>query len=129
MNKSTKTRKIIGWAISLLMIVFLLFDSIGKIIGIDQSVKATIELGYPHETILPIGIMLLFFTIFYSIHRTSFFGAILLTAYLGGAVATNLRVEAPLFTHVLFPVFIGILVWLGLAFRQENLFKLFTNKL
>lgn len=129
MNKSTKTRKIIGWAISLLMIVFLLFDSIGKIIGIDQSVKATIELGYPHETILPIGIMLLFFTIFYSIHRTSIFGAILLTAYLGGAVATNLRVEAPLFTHVLFPVFIGILVWLGLAFRQENLFKLFTNKL
>lgn len=126
---NAKTRKIIGWTISLLMIVFLVFDSSGKIIGIAQAVKATFELGYPTEAILPIGIMLLVFTILYSIPRTSIFGAILLTAYLGGAVATNLRVEAPLFTHILFPVYIGVLVWLGLAFRQENLLKLLTNKL
>jgi hypothetical protein len=123
----TKTKKSIGWTISILMILFLLFDSIGKLVGVAEVVKATSELGYPVGTILPMGLLLLFSTILYAIPRTSIFGAILLTAYLGGAVATNLRVDAPLFSHTLFPVYFGILIWTGLAFRKEDLFKLLTE--
>ncbi|NVO20092.1 MAG: DoxX family protein [Bacteroidetes bacterium] len=125
---TTKTKKTIGWTISSLLIAFFLFDSIGKLIRIDEVVKATTELGYPVVTIVPIGIVLLISTILYAIPRTSIFGAILLTAYLGGAVATHLRVGNPLFTHMLFPVYFGILVWVGQALRHENSLKLLTGK-
>jgi hypothetical protein len=66
-----KTKKITGWVLTILVIVFLLFDSIGKIIGIDESVKATIELGYPESTIGVIGLILLGITILYAVPRTS----------------------------------------------------------
>lgn len=124
----TKPKKIIGWVLSLVVILFLLFDGIAKIAGMDEAVKATVELGYPEGTIPIIGSLLLIFTILYAIPGTSFFGAVLLTAYLGGAVATNVRVEAPLFTHILFPAYIGILVWTGLVLRQERLWRLLSNK-
>jgi hypothetical protein len=124
----TRTRKIIGWTISILMIAFLLFDSIGKITRNAYAVQGTVDLGYPDHSIFLIGMILLLCTILYTIPFTSIFGAILLTAYLGGAVATNFRVEAPLYSHVLFPVYIGILLWVGLMLRHESYMKLLTNK-
>jgi hypothetical protein len=123
-----KSKKTIGLICSTLVILFLLFDSIAKIAGMDEAVNATIELGYPEGTVAIIGALLLLFTILYAIPGTSFLGAVLLTAYLGGAVATNLRVEAPLFTHILFPVYIGMFVWVGQVFRQEKLLRLLFNK-
>lgn len=124
----TRTRKIIGRTISILMIAFLLFDSIGKITRNAYAVQGTVDLGYPDHSIFLIGMILLLCTILYTIPFTSIFGAILLTAYLGGAVATNFRVEAPLYSHVLFPVYIGILLWVGLMLRHESYMKLLTNK-
>lgn len=124
-----KAKKTVGWVLTTLVILFLMFDSIGKLIGIDESVKATIELGYPANSVFIIGLILLVSTLLYAIPSTSVVGIILLTAYLGGAVATNFRVGSPVFSHTLFPVYMGILAWAGLAYRNEKLIKFITQKL
>lgn len=79
------------------------------------------ELGFPEGVALPIGLVLLIYTILYAIPRTSVLGAILLTGYLGGAVATNVHAAKPLFGYILFPVYIGIVLWLGLYLRENRL--------
>jgi hypothetical protein len=94
-----------------LVILFLLLDAIGKLMKPEAVVKGTMELGFPVSAIVPIGVTLLICTVLYAIPRTSLLGAILLTGYLGGAVATQVRVGNPLFSHVLFPVYFGILIW------------------
>jgi len=78
-------------------------------------------LGYPAATIVPLGIVLLICTALYIVPRTTVLGAIFLTGYLGGAVASNVRIGNPLFTHVLFPVYVGVLLWLGLYLRDTRL--------
>ena len=110
-----------GRIISALPVLFLLMDGIMKLIKPAVVVETTVRLGYPETVILPIGLVLLACTVLYAIPRTSVLGAILLTGYLGGAVATNVRVGAPLFTNVLFPVYLGVLIWLGLYLRDERL--------
>lgn len=127
-HMTTKKTTTIGWILSLIVIAFLLFDSVGKIIGIEQSVKATVELGYPENSISIIGLILLTSTTLYAIPRTSVLGLLFLTAYLGGAVATNFRVENPLFSHTLFPVYIGFLLWAGLLLRNKKIIQLINNK-
>lgn len=94
----------------------------------EPVIKGTMELGYPGSMITPIGIILLICTILYTIPRTSLLGAILLTGYLGGAVASNFRIESPLFTHTLFPVYFAILLWAGLYFRNASLQRLIKHK-
>ncbi len=113
-----------GYIISGLMALFFLMDAVGKFIRPQAVVTATVELGYPESLILPIGIILLVCTILYLIPQTAVLGAILLTGYLGGAVATHVRIGNPLFTHILMPVFFGILVWLGLYLRDKRLREL-----
>lgn len=107
-----------------LPVLFLLMDALGKFVRPEPVVTGTVELGYQETSILPIGIVLLACTIIYVIPRTAVLGAILLTGYLGGAVATHVRIGNPLFTHVLFPVYIGVLLWLGLYLRSAALRKL-----
>ena len=124
-----KTKKTVGWILTSLVIIFFLFDSLGKLFGMDESVKATVELGYPADKVFIIGLILLVSTFLYAIPRTSIIGIVLLTAYLGGAVATNFRVGSSLFSHTLFPVYMGILAWAGLAYRNQNLIKFISNKL
>ncbi|MGD9992395.1 MAG: DoxX family protein [Salinivirgaceae bacterium] len=124
-----KTKKTVGWILTALVIIFFLFDSLGKLFGMDESVKATVELGYPADKVFIIGLILLVSTFLYAIPRTSIIGIVLLTAYLGGAVATNFRVGSPVFSHTLFPVYMGILAWAGLAYRNQNLIKFISNKL
>lgn len=110
-----------GWGMTGLMIAFLLFDSVSKI-GLERHVvEATTRIGYPLDVIRPLGLIALACTILYSIPRTSILGAILLTAYLGGAVASKVRIEDPLFSSVLFGVYFGILIWGGLYLRDERL--------
>ena len=123
-NGNGKTRPWAGYAISALPVLFLLIDGVMKIFKPAVVVDATVQLGYPESTILPIGLTLLVCTAIYVIPQTSILGAILLTGYLGGAVATNLRVENPLFTHILFPVYVGIFLWLGLYLRDARLRRL-----
>ena len=117
----SKRRPWAAYIISGLPGLFLLFDALGKFLMPEPVVAGTLELGYPHSVILPLGITLLTCTVLYCIPRTAVLGAILLTGYLGGAVATHVRVGNPVFTHLLFPVYLGVLLWLGLYLRDARL--------
>ena len=116
-----KKRSWAGIVISAIPTLFLLMDAAGKLVKPEAVVTGTVELGYPESAIVPLGIVLLICTILYAIPKTSVLGAILLTGYLGGAVATHVRIGNPLFTHMLFPVYLGIMIWLGLYLRDIRL--------
>ena len=118
---SSKGRPWAGFIISGLPVLFLLFDALGKFVKPEPVVVGTLELGYNESIILPLGIVLLISTVLYIFPKTSVLGAILLTGYLGGAVATHVRIGNPLLTHMLFPVYLGVLIWLGLYLRDRRL--------
>lgn len=111
----------IGRTLSGLAAVFLLLDSAMKVVKAAPAVKGTVELGYPESAVTGIGVALLVSTILYLIPRSAILGAILLTGYLGGAVASQVRVENPLFSYTLFPVYVAVFVWLGLFLRDAGL--------
>jgi hypothetical protein len=113
-----------GWGMTGLMIAFLLFDSVSKLLLEHHVVEATTKIGYPLDVIRPLGLICLAGTILYAIPRTSIFGAILLTGYLGGAIASKVRIEDPLFGSVMFGLYFGVLVWGGLYLRDERLWAL-----
>ena len=115
-----------GRTLSALAILFLLLDSIGKLLMVAPVVEGSAQLGYPASTIFPIGVILLVCVAAYAVPSTSVFGALLLTGYLGGAVATHVRVENPLFSHTLFPVYVALFVWGGLYLRDTRL-RLFLS--
>jgi hypothetical protein len=116
-----------GHILTILVVLFLLFDCGIKILQVRAAMEGTMQLGYPASTVLPIGIILLICTILYIIPRTSLLGAVLLTGYLGGAVASNVRVSHPLLGYTLFPVYIGVLVWTGLILRDARLRAFLRN--
>jgi hypothetical protein len=118
---NSRTRRRTGAIMSGLAILFLLFDALTRMMGASQSVAASVQLGYPASAVPVIGVILLVCVIAYAVPATSVTGAILLTGYLGGAVATQLRVGNPLFTHTLFPIYLGALIWGGLLLREERL--------
>jgi hypothetical protein len=99
-------------------------DAVGKLLKPEPVVSGTLELGYSENVIVPLGITLLVSVILYAVPVTSVLGAILLTGYLGGAVATHVRVGNPLATHVLFPIYIGVSLWLGLYLRDMRIREL-----
>lgn len=113
-----------SYILSGLPILFLLMDAVGKFIKPEPVVTGTLELGYQESVILPLGIVLLVCVVLYAIPRTAILGAVLLTAYFGGAVATHVRIGNPLFSHILVPVYLGIFVWLGLYLRDPRLRQL-----
>jgi len=118
---ATEKRPWTGYIVSALPVLFLLLDAAGKFIKPEAVVTGTTDLGYQESVIFPLGVTLLLCTALYIIPRTSVLGAILLTGYLGGAVATHVRLSNPLFTHQLFPVYLGALLWLGLYLRDARL--------
>lgn len=126
-NTVNKTSRIIGWILSILVMLFLLFDAFGKFIKPEAVIKGTTDLGYPVSSITLLGAILLICTILYAIPKTSLLGAVLLTGYMGGAIATQIRVENPLFTYILVPVYLGIILWLGLYLRSTKLRGLIKN--
>ena len=103
--------------------LFLLIDAIMKFVKPAPVVETTVKLGYPESVIITLGAVLLVSTILYLIPKTAVLGAILLTGYLGGAVATHVRVQEGWFP-IVFPVIFGILLWGGLWLRDERLQKL-----
>jgi hypothetical protein len=123
--ESRKTRWV-SYALTGLVLLFLFFDSLGKLLKVAPVLEGSTKLGYPESSIVGIGVVLLLCTILFAIPRTSVFGAILLTGYLGGAVATHVRVANPLLTHQLFPVYLGVLVWVALYLRNEKLRRLLS---
>ena len=110
-----------GRVMSGLVIVFLLMDSVIKVMRVPAAVQGTGQLGYSQNIVAPLGVILLASTILYAVPRTAVLGAILVTAYLGGASAAQVRVGNPLFSNVLFPVYVGVLLWAGLFLREPRL--------
>ena len=117
-----------GRTLSTLAILFLVVDGIMKLFKPAPVVEGMIHLGYPLSLTATIGIILLFCVLVYAIPYTSVLGAILLTGYLGGAVASQLRVGEPLFSHVLFPTYIAALIWGGLYLRDDRLRALIIQR-
>jgi len=108
-----------GWTISGLVIAFMLLDAVMKVLAVPLVLDASAALGFDDpSTVRGIGIVLLAATLLYAAPRTAFLGALLLTAYLGGAVATHVRAGNPLVTHTLFGVYLGVFVWGGLYLRE-----------
>ena len=110
----SKSSLLAGRIISIICILFLLFDAIAKILKESHSVQGTVTLGYSKNMVTVIGTILLISTIIYIIPRTAILGAILITGYLGGAVAIMMRANQPAY----FPIVFGILVWLSLYLRD-----------
>jgi len=114
----SKAGSLVGRTISALMALFLLFDGGMKVLKLAPAVEGTVRLGYPVSLVFAIGIVVLICVAAYAVPRTSILGAILLTGYLGGAIATQLRMRDPWF---LFPFVIGVLLWAGLFLRDVRL--------
>jgi hypothetical protein len=117
----SKTQRRVAYVLSGLAIAFLVFDAIIKILKLAPAVQGTAQLGFPTSDVLGIGVVELVCIAIYVIPRTSFLGAILLTGYLGGAIASHVRVGDPLFSHVLFPTYVATLIWGGLYLRDARL--------
>jgi len=123
----SKNQLLAGRILSALPILFLLMDGGMKLAKPKFVVDATVQLGYAESVVVGLGIVLTICTILYAIPRTSVLGAILLTGYLGGAVATHVRLGNPWFSHILFPVYLGILIWGGLYLRDARLRSLISS--
>jgi len=104
-----------------LVALFLAFDTGLKVLKLGPAVEGTIALGYPADSVQVIGIIELVCLVLYLVPRTSVLGGLLLTGYLGGAIATHVRVSNPLFTHTLFPVYVALVLWGGLYLREKRL--------
>lgn len=111
-----------GYCLSGLVILFLVFDGAIKLVPLDIVMQTMVPLGWPQSVGLArlLGVLTLAGTILYAIPRTSVLGAIILTGYLGGAIATHLRIGSPLFTHTLFGLYLGLFVWGGLYLRDPR---------
>ena len=110
-----------GRIMSGLGVAFLLMDGVMKLFKPAVVRETFARLGYPESEIIGVGVLLLICTALYLIPRASILGALLLTGYLGGAVATHVRVGDPLFSHALFPTYIAALLWVGLYLREPRL--------
>ena len=122
---------IAGRVLSGLVILFLLFDAGLKLVSPETAIKYSPPgLGWPLEvgTMHMLGILLLIPTLLYIWPRTAVLGAILITGYLGGAIATHLRIDSPLFSHTLFGVYLGVMLWAGLWLRSPALRLLVTPR-
>ena len=109
-----------GRTLSVVVVAFLVFDGAMKVMRVRQVVEATTRIGFPQSTIIGIGAVLLVCTALYVIPKTSVLGAILLTGYLGGATAANVRASSAAF-NTTFPIIFCLLVWLGLFLREDRL--------
>ena len=109
-----------GRILSGLVIAFFLFDAAIKLIPMQGVLEVNAQLGYSASTVPLTGVIMLICTALYALPATSFFGAILLTGYLGGATATHVRVGGPLFP-IVFSMLFGVLVWAGLTLRNDKL--------
>lgn len=117
-----------GRVMFILVVLFLVFDIVGKLLAVPPVVEGTVQLGYPENLVRVIGLILLACLVTYLVPRTSVLGAVLLTGYLGGAVATQMRVGSPLFTHILFPIYVAALIWGALLLRDRRVRALMAKQ-
>lgn len=124
----TTKRPYAGTILSGLAVAFLVLDAAMKLAAAPPVLESFTQLGYPTTVARGIGGILLACVVLHVIPRTSFLGAVLLTGYLGGAVATHVRVGSPLLSHTLFPVYVGAMIWGGLFLRDERLRALLSSR-
>lgn len=127
MAMGSTTTKRIGYGLSGLFVLFMIFDGVIKLPPLDIVLQTMTEIGYPASPAMArgLGILALVCTALYVHPRTALLGAVLLTGYLGGAIATHLRLGSPIFSHLLFGVYLGLFMWGGLYLRDERLRALF----
>ena len=118
---SDKKPRMTGYALTAFVALFLTFDTVLKVLQLAPAMQGTTELGYPASSVLVIGVIELVCLVLYLIPQTSVLGALLLTGYLGGAIATHVRIGSPLLTHILFPIYVALMVWGGLYLRESRL--------
>ena len=124
-SNPTKTVRWISYSMSGLVIMFMLMDSIMKFVKPAEVIEGTLALDFTEDHLIIIGSLGLTSTLLYILPPTSILGAVLLTGYFGGAMATHVRLNNPLFTHILFTVYLGIFMWGGLWLRNTKLRALF----
>jgi hypothetical protein len=124
----SKSRIWTGRILSILAILFLLFDGIMKLVRPLPVTQAMTQLGFPPDLSIPIGIILLLCTALYAIPATSVLGAVLLTGYLGGAVVSQLRIGASLFGSTLFPIYFAVLIWASVYLLEPRLRAVFPMR-
>jgi hypothetical protein len=112
--------RLAGRILTGIAVLFMAFDAGIKLVGAKAAVDGSVQLGYQPHHVPVIGMIALVCLILYVIPRTAPLGAILWTGYLGGAIATQLRVDNPLFSHVLFPIYVAALIWGGLYLRDAR---------
>ncbi len=121
----TRIKTIIGWALSGLFIAFMIFDTVIKLIRLPIVGEKLVGLGYPPEQGFLIGVIEVICLILYVVPRTAVLGAVLMMGVLGGAVASHMRLEHPLFGFTLFGVYMGLFMWGGLWLRDPALRAIF----
>lgn len=122
---AARLRQGIGWALTALFTLFMIFDAGIKLLRLDVVAKALAELGYPSDLGFMIGAIEAVLLILYLYPRTAVLGAVLFTGLFGGAIAAHLRIGSPLFTHDLFGIYLGLFAWGGLWLRDEKLRAVF----
>jgi hypothetical protein len=127
MEATSRTRARIGMGLSALPVLFLVFDGIIKLLNIQPVQESFVMLGIPSELAATIGILELTCVALYVVPRTAVLGAVLLTGYLGGAVAIHMRHLDPLFSHTIFPLYVGLPLWAGIVLRDERVRVIFTS--
>lgn len=131
-NASTGSKNMTraGWALSGLSIAFFAMDAGGKLLAPEMMIANSPPLGIPADPgfYRELGAILAVCTLLYAFPRTAVLGAVLLTGYLGGAIATHLRVGSPIFSHTLFGIYLGLFVWGGLWLREHRLRAIFPLK-
>ena len=119
-NSISKNRLWGGRILSGLTVAFMIFDGVIHVLQPPPVVQGFAALGFPLSVAVPLGIIELIFVVLYVIPRTSVFGAILLTGYLGGAIASQVRIAAPFFSTILFPIYVAVFMWGGLYLRDRR---------
>lgn len=117
----SKTARWSGRVLSGLGAAFLAFDAALKLLSVPEALEGTQHLGWPADALFGLGVVQAVCLALYLIPRTAVLGAVLWTGYLGGAIATHVRIDNPLFTHVLFPIYVAAFLWLGLWLRDLRL--------
>ena len=120
-NENPRACRIAGWALTGLAGAFLIFETVIKLMVIGPVTESMRKLGYPEHQAFGLGVMEAIIVVLLLVPRTALLGAVLLTGMLGGAAASHLRVENPLFSHILFGTYLGLMVWGGLYLREPRL--------
>ncbi|CAN5133684.1 DoxX family protein [soil metagenome] len=125
---ATTTTARAGQVVSGLVTAFLLFDVVIHILNIAPVIDGARALGFDPDVMPVIGVLELVLVVLYAVPRTSVLGAVLITGYLGGAVCAQLRIDAPLLSTTMFPVYVGVAVWAGLWLRDARVRGLLASR-